>query len=80
MPGRGVSGESRRDGVALGSPAFLADAGVSIDAAIARVEAAAQTIVGVADDATLVGWITLADALRPEAAAAVATLATPASP
>ena len=73
--GRGVTGEYGARTVRLGSPAFLADAGVSMDAAtLARVQDAAHTVVGVGDGATLVGWIMLADALRPNAASAVATL------
>ncbi len=42
-------------------------------------QAEGQTIVGVAEGERLVGWITLADALRPNAAAAVAALAEPVS-
>ena len=37
-------------------------------------QAAGHTIVGIAEGARLVGWITLADALRPTSAAAVASL------
>ena len=42
---------------------------------LAGAQSEGRTIVGVAEGATLVGWITLADALRPNAAAAVTTLA-----
>jgi len=74
-PGRGVSGDEEGHRLVLGSPALLAEAGVTIDAAeLARVEAAGWTIVGVARDATLVGWIVLVDDLRPGAADAVAAL------
>ena len=73
--GRGVSGEAGGRALRLGSPAFLAESGVTIDPErLASAQAEAQTIVGAAQDASLVGWITLADALRPNAAAAVATL------
>jgi Cu+-exporting ATPase len=73
--GRGVSGENGTQTIRLGSPAFLAESGVAIDAAgLARAQAAGQTIVGVAEGAKIVGWITLVDALRPGAAAAVAAL------
>ncbi len=75
--GRGVSGEADGHALRLGSPAFLAESGISIDAArLAAAQALVQTIVGVAEDATLVGWIALADALRPNAAEAVAALKT----
>ena len=73
--GRGVSGE--RDGVTirLGSPAFLTESGVAIDAAEqARIETAGQTIVGVAEGGRVAGWLTLVDALRPGAVAAVSAL------
>ena len=74
-PGRGVSGEHGGKTILLGSPAFLGISGVPIDPAnLARATAAGQTIVGVAVDAKVVGWITLADAVRPGAAAAVTAL------
>jgi len=73
--GRGVSGDNGTQTIRLGSPAFLAESGVAIDAAeLGRVEAAGQTVVGVAKGPSMVGWITLVDALRPGAAAAVAAL------
>ena len=73
--GRGVGGEAGGQALRLGSPAFLAESGVAIDPArLATAQTEAQTIVGAAQDASLVGWITLADVLRPNAAAAVATL------
>ena len=63
--GRGVSGDHGTQAIRLGSPAFLAESGVAIDAAeLGRVQAAGQTVVGVAEGLRLVGWITLVDALR----------------
>ena len=73
--GRGVSAESGARKVLLGSPAFLAESGVTIDDEhLARIRAAGQTTVGIAEDGRIVGWITLADALRADAASAVAAL------
>ncbi len=73
--GRGVSGDSGTQTIRLGSPAFLAEAGVAIDAAeLGRIQTAGQTVVGAAEGTRIVGWLTLADALRPGAAAAVAGL------
>jgi Cu+-exporting ATPase len=73
--GRGVTGAYAQDTIRLGSPAFLAAAGVTIDeAARADAHAAGHTVVGVARNSTLLGWLTLADALRPNAASAVAAL------
>ena len=61
--------------VRLGSPAFLAASGVAIDRAeLAQVETAGHTLVGVAAGARVMGWLTLVDALRPGAAAAVGAL------
>src|SRR4029079_3870505 len=73
--GRGVTGAYAQDTIRLGSPAFLAAAGVTIDeAARADAHAAGPPVVGVARSSTLLGWLTLADALRPNAASAVAAL------
>ena len=72
--GRGVSGDYHGEPVVLGSPAFLAESGVTVDTEdLARVHAGC-TIVGVANGREPAGWITLADELRPGAAAAVAAL------
>jgi Cu+-exporting ATPase len=74
-PGRGVSGEENGRPIVLGSPAFLADSGVPVDRAqLAHLDAAGRTIVGIARDARLVGWLVLADELRAGSAAAVAAL------
>jgi Cu+-exporting ATPase len=73
--GRGVS--ATRDGktLRLGSPAFLAASGVALgDRELARVRSAGHTLVGVAENATVIGWITVADAVRADAASAVAAL------
>ena len=73
--GRGVSGELDGQAIRLGSPAYLAESGVALDpAALASIAKGGETIVGVGKDTGLVGWIALADELRPDVAAAVATL------
>ena len=74
-PGRGVSGRNAGQDVRLGSPAYLAEAGVPVDAgSLEAAQGDGRTVVGVAEGARLVGWIALADALRPGAAAAVRAL------
>ena len=74
-PGLGISGQCAGAVLRLGSPAFLRESGVAGDAPVPAADAvAAPTIVGVARDGVLAGWILLADALRPGAAAAVAML------
>jgi P-type Cu+ transporter len=73
--GRGVSALHGTEVIRLGSPAFLAESGLSIDeSALVKVRGEAQTIVGVAQATTLAGWIVLADTLRPDAAPAISLL------
>ncbi len=77
VPGQGVAGRvPSRDGIArLGSPAFLTSHGVAIDeVTLAPLLAQGQSVVGVAVDARFLGWIALADAVRPTSARAVARL------
>ncbi|MBM9402349.1 copper-translocating P-type ATPase [Gluconacetobacter azotocaptans] len=78
IPGRGVQG-MRADGAAdvlrLGSPRFLAEGGGTGDmATVERLEQQGKTVIGVADGATILGYIALADRIRPDAAASVASL------
>jgi Cu+-exporting ATPase len=62
--GRGVSGSIEEKKVRLGSPAFL-----GLEKSVPG-----KTVVGVELDGELLGWIALADELRPTSAAAVARL------
>jgi Cu+-exporting ATPase len=74
-PGRGVSGE--REGTIgwVGSPAYLAEAGAGAPPTnVAEARDHGRTIVGVARHKTSLGWIELADALKPDAATAIALL------
>ena len=74
-PGRGISGEHGGRALRLGSIAFLRDSGVALAAdELAAIESGAPTVVGVARDDVLAGWLLLADELRPGAANAVAAL------
>jgi Cu+-exporting ATPase len=77
VPGKGVAGRlaSRAGTVRLGSPAFLVEQGVAANLErIAPSLAQGNTVVGVARDQQLIGWIALADAIRPTTARAVARL------
>jgi len=77
VPGKGVAGRlaSRAGTVRLGSPAFLVEQGVAANLdRIAPSLAQGNTVVGVARDQQLLGWIALADAIRPTSARAVARL------
>ncbi|HEX6320024.1 MAG TPA: heavy metal translocating P-type ATPase, partial [Burkholderiales bacterium] len=62
--GQGVSGVVQNENARLGSPAFL-----GVEKSIAG-----KTVVGVEHGGRLLGWIALADELRPSSAAAVARL------
>lgn len=73
--GKGVS--ARLDGQAalLGSPAFLAEAGVNTDPLVlARLQGAGKTVVCVALGGRLLGYLAVADRLRETSKAAVARL------
>lgn len=59
----------------LGSPRFLADAGLAVDdTLVARLESEGKTVIGVALATRVLGYIALADRLRPDAVATVAAL------
>lgn len=59
----------------LGSPRFLAEAGLAVDEAlVGRLESAGKTVIGVALAARVLGYIALADRLRPDSVATVAAL------
>jgi len=77
LPGRGARARRRTDGVALlvGSPAFLREQGVIDNSDIAQaLRDAGHTLVGVAADGRLLGWIGLADRIRTGAGAAIDAL------
>lgn len=74
-PGRGVVGRAKGLVLRLGSPQFLRAEGVALaDETSAGWQSQGHTVVGVAADRTLLGWLTLADSLRPGAARAVSAL------
>ncbi|KAB2844455.1 MAG: copper-translocating P-type ATPase [Burkholderiales bacterium] len=73
--GLGVSGQLDEALLRLGSPQFLHAEGLAFDAAeFAAWQQAGQTVVGVARDDQLLGWLTLADTLRPGVERVVAAL------
>lgn len=79
--GEGVTGEVLRDdapaGVRyfVGSPAYIARLGRSIEMApVEALRAQGKTVIGVADDARVLGWIAIADQLRASSPAAVRRL------
>ncbi len=73
-PGRGVQGRICGDLVLVGKPAWLRSEGVDLgplEAERRRLEAAGQTVVGVARRGRLLGLIGIADPVRPDASATV---------
>ncbi|TBW40774.1 copper-translocating P-type ATPase [Siculibacillus lacustris] len=75
--GRGVVGTVGGRTIAVGNPAMMADLGVDLrlfETERARLAAAGRTVVAVARDREALGLVALADAIRPEAADAVARL------
>ena len=73
--GRGVSASLDGETARLGSQHWLAEQGVAAeDEAAARLRTGGRTVVGVALGTRLLGWIALADALRPTSADAVRRL------
>ena len=76
-PGRGVAATLNGQPALLGRPAWLREQGIALGdltAAVDSLTAAGKTAVALAVDGKAAGVIALADALKPEAAAAVAQL------
>jgi Cu+-exporting ATPase len=72
-PGRGVCGVLDGRAVLLGSPGFLAASGVAAEPP-AGLQAQGKTVIGLAEDGRLVGWLAIADRLRDTSRAAVTRL------
>jgi len=77
VPGQGVIAVAGGRVIALGTPAFLGTQGADptpLEATRARLEGEGKSVVGVAADGVLRGWIAVADTLKPDAAATVRAL------
>ena len=75
VPGKGIAAVLEGTGCILGSPAWLAEQGVAVPAALlAPLADAGKSVVGVAQGARLLGLLGIADKLRPTSRAAVARL------
>lgn len=75
VPGMGVTAQVGEVLAHLGSPRFLAEAGLMLDEAlITSLESEGKTVIGVAAGAQLLGYITLSDGLRPDAVSTVKAL------
>ena len=77
VPGRGVIATLEGRTILLGSPALLAEHGVSLgplEAERARQAAIGRTVVAVADRGVAIGLLAVTDRLKPDAPSAVAAL------
>jgi Cu+-exporting ATPase len=75
LPGAGLEAQFGGARFLLGSPAFLAARGVTLDETpVAAIEALGRTVVGVARDGVLLGFIGIADRLRESSTRAVRRL------
>ncbi len=77
IAGKGVVAQTQKGEVLVGSPAFLASLGIDLSrlaGRIDRLEAAGRTVIAVAHGGRALGAIALGDALRPDAATAIAAL------
>jgi len=75
IPGGGLQGRVDDVDCQLGSPSFIAQTGGALDeAAILALQQQGKTVIGVARAGSLLGFIALADTLRPGSRAAVARL------
>ena len=69
IPGGGVTARIEGSKCWLGSPALLSEQGIAFD-----VPSNGKTLVGIAREATLIGWIGISDKLRPTSKQAVSRL------
>jgi len=75
VTGKGVRAVIDGAPVLLGSPAFLTESGFAIDTAISeKLETQGKTVIAVSRNSTLLGFIAIADPVRPTSAEAVAAL------
>jgi P-type Cu+ transporter len=74
-PGRGAAGTLGGARVLVGSPRFLKDNGIVLPADVGAGLPEAATVVGVARDKRLLGFIPLGDEARPDAEMVIRTLA-----
>ncbi|MBO1328794.1 heavy metal translocating P-type ATPase [Acetobacter suratthaniensis] len=75
VPGRGVSAHVAGQAVFLGSPDFLSQSGCAVDSALVQAwQAEGRTVIGVARAQAVLGYLAIADEIRPEARTAIAAL------
>ncbi|MFT9386589.1 heavy metal translocating P-type ATPase [Acetobacter sp.] len=75
VPGQGVTGVVEGQAVLLGSPAFLQAGGCAVDETLVHNwQDRGHTVIGVARAGSVLGYLALADQVRPEARDAVAAL------
>jgi len=76
VPGKGVQAQIDGRPAALGSPRFISDLGITVDAKkTAALQEQGKTVIAVAHDGKAIGLIAIADPLRPTSRAAMERLA-----
>jgi P-type Cu+ transporter len=74
-PGRGLAGTVDGRPALLGSPQHLIDHGIAVDEhTVGTLAEGGRTVVGVAAEGRMLGWLAIADTPRPTSAGAVARL------
>ena len=74
-PGQGIEGEVQGRTLALGTPAWMAARGLTVNAHVVdQLAAEGQTVVALADDARILGYLGIADRLRDTSTGAVSRL------
>jgi P-type Cu+ transporter len=74
-PGQGIEGEVQGRSLRIGTPGWLATRGLTVDArVIDRLTGAGKTVVALADNARMLGYLGIADPLRETSADAVSRL------
>lgn len=73
--GKGISADAGNRRIWLGSPAYLAEQGKTLDSrVVAALTAQGKTVICLADASHVIGYLAIADQLRPSSAKAVARL------
>ena len=77
IEGKGIVGSVDGEKITVGSPAYMKELGISLDAfeeRIQQLQTNGKTVIAVAGEEALMGLIAVADTIKPEAAEAVALL------
>jgi P-type Cu+ transporter len=73
-PGQGIEGEVQGRALALGTPAWMAERGLITAPQVDRLTGEGKTVIALADDARILGYLGIADRLRDTSTDAVSRL------